>query len=211
MSWPTASLSRGEELYTEPDFAAFLSQQDAVNILLADGVPAGYYILHPNNIGRCGHVANASYLMDKRFRGQKLGRPLVDHSVEAAKALGFRGMQFNAVVAGNRAALSIYQAAGFRMVGTIPGGVPAERRGIFGYVYPVPAAGLRNRKAKSPLPLTGQRDFSLSKKFFMSIFGCCAPFVISGKAVVRFGSTGSECLGRGSAPSIPAIFLKKIE
>ena len=112
----------GEELYTEPDFASFLSRQDAVNILLADGVPAGYYILHPNNIGRCGHVANASYLMDKRFRGQKLGRPLVGHSVETAKALGFRGMQFNAVVAGNRAALSIYQAAGFRMVGTIPGG-----------------------------------------------------------------------------------------
>ena len=61
----------GAELYTEPDFAAFLSQQDAVNVLLAGGAPAGYYILHPNNIGRCSHVANASYLMDKRFRGRR--------------------------------------------------------------------------------------------------------------------------------------------
>ena len=113
----------GEEPYQDDGgFAAFLAEQSAVTCLLTDGRLAGYYILHPNNIGRCGHVANASYLMDKRFRGQKIGRPLVGHSVETAKALGFRGMQFNAVVAGNRAALSIYQAAGFRMVGTIPGG-----------------------------------------------------------------------------------------
>ena len=112
----------GTELYEEGPFGAYLGEQTAATCLLLEGALAGYYILHPNNIGRCGHVANASYLMDKRFRGQKLGRPLVGHSVEAAKALGFRGMQFNAVVAGNRAALSIYQAAGFRMVGTIPGG-----------------------------------------------------------------------------------------
>ena len=83
---------------------------------------AGYYILHPNNIGRCAHVANASYLMDKRFRGMGLGRPLVAHSIETAKALGFRGMQFNAVVAGNRPALTIYEGLGFYRVGTIPGG-----------------------------------------------------------------------------------------
>lgn len=112
----------GEELYTEPDFAAFLSQQDAVNILLADGVPAGYYILHPNNIGRCGHVANASYVLDRAFRGRGLGRPLVERSLEEAAALGFRGMQFNAVVAGNTAALRIYRGLGFQTVGTIPGG-----------------------------------------------------------------------------------------
>lgn len=112
----------GEEPFTEPDFAAYLAQQDAVGILCADGQPAGYYILHPNNIGRCAHVANASYLMDKRFRGKGLGRPLVAHSIEAAKALGFRGMQFNAVVAGNRPALTIYEGLGFYRVGTIPGG-----------------------------------------------------------------------------------------
>ncbi len=124
----------GEELYSEPDFAAFLSQQDAVNLLCLDGEPAGYYILHPNNIGRCSHVANASYLMDKRFRGKSLGKPLVADSVKAAKELGFRGMQFNAVVASNLPALTIYKSVGFRKVGTIPGGFRLKN-GVYSDMY----------------------------------------------------------------------------
>lgn len=112
----------GEVLYNEPDFSEYMSQQTAVNCMLADGKIAGYYILHPNNIGRCSHVANASYLMDKRFRGQHLGNKLVGHSIAAARKAGFRGMQFNAVVSENYPALHIYQNAGFEIVGTIPGG-----------------------------------------------------------------------------------------
>ena len=54
----------GEVLYNEPDFSEYMGQQTAVNCMLADGKIAGYYILHPNNIGRCSHVENASYLMD---------------------------------------------------------------------------------------------------------------------------------------------------
>lgn len=112
----------GEVLYNEPDFSEYMGQQTAVNCMLADGKIAGYYILHPNNIGRCSHVANASYLMDKRFRGQHLGNKLVGHSIAAARKAGFRGMQFNAVVSENYPALHIYQNAGFSIVGTIPGG-----------------------------------------------------------------------------------------
>ena len=48
----------------------------SVSFSVKSGEVLGLFILHPNNIGRCGHVANASYLMDKRFRGQKLGRAL---------------------------------------------------------------------------------------------------------------------------------------
>ena len=29
----------------------------------------GLYILHPNNIGRCGHIANASYAVSSESRG----------------------------------------------------------------------------------------------------------------------------------------------
>ena len=67
-------------------------------------------------------MANASYVLDRAFRGRGLGRPLVERSLEEAAALGFRGMQFNAVVAGNTAALRIYRGLGFQTVGTIPGG-----------------------------------------------------------------------------------------
>ena len=131
----------GEVLYDAPAFYAYMQEQTAVNCMLADGEIAGYYILHPNNIGRCSHVANASYLMDKRFRGQHLGNKLVSHSIAAARTAGFRGMQFNAVVSENYSALHIYQAAGFKIVGTIPGGFRVkDGRYVDMYVMYVPLA-----------------------------------------------------------------------
>mgnify|MGYP004547793109 CR=1 FL=1 len=44
--------------------------------MIVDGQMVGYYILHPNNIGRCSHVANASYVLSKEMRGgQYSGTP----------------------------------------------------------------------------------------------------------------------------------------
>lgn len=54
--------------------------------------------------------------------GEPLLHPQLELLLEEAAALGFRGMQFNAVVAGNTAALRIYRGLGFQTVGTIPGG-----------------------------------------------------------------------------------------
>lgn len=82
----------------------------------------GLYVLHPNNIGRCAHIANASYAVAKGFRGKGIGRMLVVHSLKEAARQGFLGMQFNAVVAGNTGALALYKQLGFVTVGTIPGG-----------------------------------------------------------------------------------------
>mgnify|MGYP000632574826 CR=1 FL=1 len=112
----------GTELYEEGPFGAYLGEQTAATCLLLEGALAGYYILHPNNIGRCGHVANASYVLDRAFRGRGLGRPLVERSLEEAAALGFRGMQFNAVVKENRRALHLYEKLGFQHIGEVPGG-----------------------------------------------------------------------------------------
>ena len=111
-----------EDFLDEESGRAFFAAQSCCGVAVADGRVVGLYILHPNNIGRCGHVANASYVLDRAFRGRGLGRPLVERSLEEAAALGFRGMQFNAVVAGNTAALRIYRGLGFQTVGTIPGG-----------------------------------------------------------------------------------------
>lgn len=82
----------------------------------------GLYILHPNNVGRCGHVANASYAVSSRARGCGIGRLLVEDSLARAAALGFRGLQFNAVVASNVGAIHLYEKLGFARVGTIPEG-----------------------------------------------------------------------------------------
>ena len=58
----------------------------------------------------------------------------MDHSLSLAAELGFRGMQFNAVVAGNTAALKIYRGAGFQTVGVIPGGF-LLKNGVYSDMY----------------------------------------------------------------------------
>lgn len=81
----------------------------------------GLCIVHPNNIGRCGVIANASYAVASAARGKGAGEALVRESLKKAKDLGFRVMQFNAVVASNTAAIKLYEKIGFRGLGTVPG------------------------------------------------------------------------------------------
>lgn len=88
----------------------------------AAGEPVGLYILHPNNVGRCGHICNASYAVRKDMRGQGVGEQLVRHCIDKSRELGFRIMQFNAVVRSNHAAMHLYQKLGFVQLGVIPKG-----------------------------------------------------------------------------------------
>ncbi|HKL99710.1 MAG TPA: GNAT family N-acetyltransferase, partial [Mobilitalea sp.] len=82
----------------------------------------GLYILHPNNIGRCGHIANASYAVKRGLRGEKIGEKLVRDSLLKGNELGFSLMQFNAVVKSNLSAIHIYEKIGFQRLGVIPNG-----------------------------------------------------------------------------------------
>ncbi len=82
----------------------------------------GLYILHPNNIGRCGHICNTSYAVKKSLRGLHIGEILVTDSKTKAHEFGFMIMQFNAVVATNAPALHLYQKLGFKQLGVIPKG-----------------------------------------------------------------------------------------
>ena len=102
--------------------AAFFAEQTYTGVAEVDGVIVGLYILHPNNIGRCGHIANASYAVKTNQRGKHIGENLVMHSLEMAIESKFRIMQFNAVVANNKGAISLYKKLGFKELGTIPGG-----------------------------------------------------------------------------------------
>ena len=88
----------------------------------ATGEVVGLYILHPNNVGRCGHICNTSYAVKKGRRGQHIGEQLVKHSLAMGARLGFRILQFNAVVANNERALHLYERLGFTRLGVIPQG-----------------------------------------------------------------------------------------
>ena len=82
----------------------------------------GLYILHPNNIGRCGHIGNASFAVSRDSRGLHIGERLVKDCLRNGREYGFRILQFNAVVATNTPARHLYERLGFQPLGVIPGG-----------------------------------------------------------------------------------------
>lgn len=110
------------EYLDEKSGAEFFAQQTYTAVAELDGEIVGMYILHPNNIGRCGHICNASYAVKYGMRGKHIGEALVTDCLEQAKVHGFRILQFNAVVASNEPALKLYKKLGFVQLGTIPKG-----------------------------------------------------------------------------------------
>ena len=111
---------------------AWVKQNQAVMIAVdGDGAVVGTYYLRPNSLCLGAHVANAGYVVAERCRGNEIGSRLCQHSLQAARRLGFRVMQFNLVVSTNTAGIRCWQRNGFQVVGTLPG---AFRHRQLGYV-----------------------------------------------------------------------------
>lgn len=102
--------------------AEFFASQTYCGVAEVDGKVVGLYILHPNNVGRCGHICNASYAVSSDCRGLHIGERLVLDCLEQGRSHGFRVLQFNAVVESNVHARHLYERLGFVQLGTIPGG-----------------------------------------------------------------------------------------
>ena len=113
-----------EEELDEATGDEFFSSQSYTGIAYDEetGETVGLYILHPNNVGRCGHICNASYAVRGDLRGCHIGGFLVKDCIKKAKESGYGVLQFNAVVATNEAALRLYKNLGFTQLGVIPGG-----------------------------------------------------------------------------------------
>ena len=109
---------------TEQEAADFFSNQSYTGVAVDSdtGEVVGLYILHPNNVGRCGHISNTSYAVRSDKRGLHIGEQLVKDSLAVGARLGFRILQFNAVVAANVHALHLYERLGFIRLGRIPQG-----------------------------------------------------------------------------------------
>jgi len=111
-----------EELLDSKTGAAFFASQSYCGVADDGGKVVGLYILHPNNIGRCSHICNASYAVSSSCRGKHIGEKLVLDCIENAKNIGFRILQFNAVVESNIHARHLYERIGFTPLGVIPKG-----------------------------------------------------------------------------------------
>lgn len=113
-----------EEFLTKETGEMFFGEQTYCGVAVSKetGEIYGLYILHPNNIGRCGHICNASYAVRSDKRGLHIGEKLVSDCLLHGKKHGFGVMQFNAVVASNIHARHLYERIGFRQLGVIPKG-----------------------------------------------------------------------------------------
>lgn len=113
-----------EELLTNESGKQFFASQtySAVAIDIKTEKIYGLYILHPNNVGRCGHICNASYAVASDSRGLHIGEKLVLDCLVQGKKHGYGILQFNAVVATNIHARHLYERLGFTQLGTIRGG-----------------------------------------------------------------------------------------
>lgn len=112
------------ELLDDKNGIDFFGNQSFTGVAIEQetGKIVGLYILHPNNVGRCGHISNASYAVKNGERGKRIGEFLVLHCIAKAKEIGFKILQFNAVVCTNTPALRLYKKLGFVQLGIIPKG-----------------------------------------------------------------------------------------
>lgn len=108
------------DMTREAALAYWLAPDKTCFVAALEGRIAGTYYLRANQAGPGAHVANCGYVSAPWAQGQGLARAMCAHSLAAARAAGFRAMQFNLVVSTNTRAVRLWQDMGFAIIGTIP-------------------------------------------------------------------------------------------
>ncbi|MEU5832286.1 GNAT family N-acetyltransferase [Streptomyces diacarni] len=101
-------------------------------VAVADGRIIGSAKMGPNKPGRGAHIATASFLVDPECRNRGVGRALGEYVIDWARQENYHGIQFNAVVETNEAAVRLWQSLGFKILGTIPGAFNHPTKGLVG-------------------------------------------------------------------------------
>ncbi|HEY5112298.1 MAG TPA: GNAT family N-acetyltransferase [Acidimicrobiales bacterium] len=102
-------------------------------VVAFDGVSLlGTAKMGPNRPGRGSHIATASFMVNPEFERQGVGHSLGVHVIEWARAAGYVGIQFNAVVESNIAAVRAWEKLGFRVLTTVPQAFDHREYGLVG-------------------------------------------------------------------------------
>jgi ribosomal protein S18 acetylase RimI-like enzyme len=90
----------------------------------------GTFILKDNQLGLGAHIANASYMVAMDKFGLGIGRFMGLFSIQEAKKLGYKAMQFNLVVKTNTRAADLWKSIGFTIIGEIPDAFNHQELGL---------------------------------------------------------------------------------
>lgn len=103
-------------------YATWVEAPPGRTVVAVDGTRVlGTAKMGPNRPGPGSHVSTASFMVAAHARGRGAGTALCRDALDWARQQGYAGMQFNAVVETNRAAVEVYLREGFTVVGTVPG------------------------------------------------------------------------------------------
>jgi L-amino acid N-acyltransferase YncA len=142
--WPFfAAIVADGETYAYPDDltseaarALWMEQPPGLTVVLEDDRQTGRVIgtakMGPNRPSRGDHVGTASFMVDPAASGRGIGRALATYVVDWHRQQGYDGIQFNAVVETNAAAVHLWQDLGFEIIGTVPGAFRSARHGRVG-------------------------------------------------------------------------------
>jgi GNAT superfamily N-acetyltransferase len=139
--WPFfAETVRAGETYAYPDDLTsdqarvlWMEPPPGLTVVLdEDGVVLGSAKMGPNRPSRGAHIGTASFMVAPASRGHGVGRALGEWVVQWHRDEGYRGIQFNAVVETNLAALRLWQRLGFEIIGTVPGAFDSREHGLVG-------------------------------------------------------------------------------
>jgi GNAT superfamily N-acetyltransferase len=112
-AWP-------RDLTREEALGVWDSPKTEVFVAELDGEVVGTAFLKPNQGGGGAHVANAGYAVAGGAEGRGVAGALCSHTLEQARAHGFRAMQFNFVVSTNVRAVKLWHRFGFKTAGVLP-------------------------------------------------------------------------------------------
>jgi L-amino acid N-acyltransferase YncA len=118
---PDTPVAVARKLWFDPPATPFIAEEGSLVL--------GTYYLRPNQPDRGSHVANGGYMVTEEARGKGLAVLMCQHSIETARAQGFRAIQYNYVVSTNTAAVHVWEKCGFRTLGKIPGGFRHDSHG----------------------------------------------------------------------------------
>ncbi|MCR8548726.1 GNAT family N-acetyltransferase [Salipiger sp. P9] len=108
------------DISREAALAYWCGPERRVFSAVLDGHLAGSYYLVRNHQGGGSHVCNCGFVTDPAQRGRGVAREMLAHALAAARAAGFRAMQFNFVISSNLRAVALWEKAGFDIVGRLP-------------------------------------------------------------------------------------------
>jgi len=126
----------GDTYSIDPDIGAaealayWTGGERHVFVAEADGHLRGTYYIVRNQKGGGSHVCNCGYVTDAASRGRGVARGMLAHSLETARQMGFRAMQYNFVVETNTRAVATWQRAGFEVAGRLPGAFHHPESGL---------------------------------------------------------------------------------